>query len=87
MPDPMNAEERISWLNQRDPCHIWRIGQQVHCLHCEGVFKAEDVATDSEGDPTCPHCLDSTPIDFHRKPWWRSRRLRNKSSGTKGCSI
>lgn len=41
------------------------------CLHCDGVWKAEDVACDDEGDPTCPVCSNSTPLDFHDLPWWR----------------
>jgi hypothetical protein len=67
----MTANERIEWLNARDPLHQWKVGQDVYCLHCDGVFKAEAVAVDGEGDPCCPLCLGATPLDFHPAPWWR----------------
>jgi hypothetical protein len=67
----MNAEETVAWLNERDPLRQWSAGDDVYCLHCDGVFKAEDVACDHEGDPTCPLCISSTPLDFDEIPWWR----------------
>jgi hypothetical protein len=39
----MNANRRIEWLNERDPLHQWRAGQDVFCLHCDQAFKAEAV--------------------------------------------
>ena len=66
----MNAEERVRWLNARDPLHKWKVGQDVYCLHCDAVFKAEDVGEDFDGLPECPLC-DATPMDFHALPWWR----------------
>ena len=47
------------------------MGDDVYCLHCDAVFKAEDVACDDVGDPTCPLCISSTPLDFAEIPWWR----------------
>jgi hypothetical protein len=67
----MNLSERVQWLNARDPLHKWRVNHDVYCLHCDGVFKAEDIVCDDEGFPTCPVCRASTPIDFARLPWWR----------------
>jgi hypothetical protein len=66
----MNAEERVRWLNARDPLHKWKVGQDIYCLHCDAVFKVEDVGEDSDGLPECPLC-DATPLDFHTEPWWR----------------
>ena len=66
----MNAHERVEWLNERDPLHEWRVGQDVFCLHCDGVFKAEAVGEDTDGLPECPNC-GATPLDFHPTPWWR----------------
>jgi hypothetical protein len=67
----MNAEQRVRWFNARDPLHKWTVGQDVYCLHCDGIFKAQDVFEDEEGDPNCPVCKRSSPIDFHPIPWWR----------------
>ena len=67
----MNAKERVEWLNERDPLRQWSVGEDVFCLHCDGMFKAEDVACAYEGDPTCPLCNSSTPLDFAEIPWWR----------------
>jgi hypothetical protein len=66
----MNAQERIEWLNARDPLHQWKNGQDIYCFHCEAVFKAEDVGEDGD-DPCCPRCEGATPIDFFHLPWWR----------------
>ena len=74
----MNTEEKISWLNERDPLRQWSVGDDVFCLHCDGVFKAEDVASDFEGDPTCPVCISSTPLDFAEIPWWRDDLVSEK---------
>jgi hypothetical protein len=68
----MLPSERAKWLTSVSPTSTWEEGDNVFCLHCDGVFKAEDVACDPEGDPTCPVCRASTPLDFHYIPWWRS---------------
>lgn len=67
----MNSNETVKWLNQRDPLHEWSTDDDVFCLHCDGVFKVQDVARDHEDDPICPVCEASTPLDFHKIPWWR----------------
>lgn len=66
----MNATETILWLNDRDPFHEWAVDDDIFCLHCDGVFKAQDVARDADY-PTCPVCHDSSPLDFANMPWWR----------------
>ncbi len=60
----MNTEEKVSWLNEHDAVRRWSVGEDVLCLLCNGVFKAEDVASDFVGDPTCPLCISSTALDF-----------------------
>jgi hypothetical protein len=67
----MMPAARAKWLNRVSPTSKWKFGDDVFCLHCDGLFKAEDVACDDEGDPTCPLCHSSTPLDFHHLPWWR----------------
>jgi hypothetical protein len=67
----MTPAARAKWLNKVSPTNKWRLGDDVFCLHCDALFKAEDVACDDEGDPTCPLCHSSTPLDFHHMPWWR----------------
>jgi hypothetical protein len=67
----MKPEAKARWLNEVSPTDSWAPGDDVFCLHCDAVFKAEDVACDDEGDPTCPVCHSSTPLDFHHLPWWR----------------
>jgi hypothetical protein len=71
----MESAGRAEWLSQVSPTNVWAFGDDVFCLHCDGLFKAEDVACDNEGDPTCPLCHSSTPLDFHRLPWWRTWEL------------
>lgn len=66
----MNAEQRIEWLNERDPLHVWTANSDVFCLHCDGVFKAQDVASQYD-EPTCPVCRTSGVRDFGELPWWR----------------
>ena len=61
----MNAEEKISWLNEHD-ARRWRMGDDVRCRLCGGVFKAERTAQDFVGEPTCPHCIASTTDDFEK---------------------
>jgi hypothetical protein len=73
----MNAKERIEWLNARDPLHQWKVGQDVYCLHCEAVFKAEDIGEDAEGLLGCPLC-GATPLDLHSEPWWREDLTEEK---------
>jgi hypothetical protein len=67
----MNAEQKIDWLNERDPLNEWAVDDDVFCLHCDGVFKAQDLALASDGCPTCPVCHTNTPLYFHAVPWWR----------------
>ncbi|HZV36803.1 MAG TPA: hypothetical protein VFB72_19655 [Verrucomicrobiae bacterium] len=62
---------RVNWLDDVSPTQSWKLGDDVFCLHCDAIFKAEDVACDTDGDPTCPACQSSTPLDFHHMPWWR----------------
>jgi len=62
----MNAEEKVSWLNEHDPLCKWTVGDSVRCRGCGSEFKAEKVAMDFVGDPTCPHCIGSTPADFEK---------------------
>lgn len=62
----MNAEEQVSWLNGHDPLRKWTVGDGVRCRDCGGLFRAEQVAIDCVGEPTCPHCISSTPADFEK---------------------
>ena len=62
----MNAEEKVSWLNEHDPRRKWAVGDDVRCRGCGAVFKVERTAMDYVGDPTCPHCIGSTPADFEK---------------------
>jgi hypothetical protein len=75
----MNNEARIEWLNARDPLNKWAVGDDVYCLHCDAVFKAEDVGEDTDGLPECPLCT-ATSLDFHTLPWWRED-LVDETSG------
>jgi hypothetical protein len=60
----MDAEEKVSWLNQHAPRRQWAVGDDVRCRCCDGVFKAERIAIDYVGEPTCPICIGSTPAHF-----------------------
>ena len=60
----MNAEEKISWLNDHAGWRRWRAGDAVRCRLCGHVFKAEQTASDIVGEPTCPHCISSTVSNF-----------------------
>jgi len=62
----MNAEEKISWLNEHARPRKWKVGDDVLCRCCGGGFKAEKVVMDFVGEPTCPHCIASTPDDFEQ---------------------
>jgi predicted RNA-binding Zn-ribbon protein involved in translation (DUF1610 family) len=62
----MNAEEKISWLNQHTGWRKWHLGEMVRCQSCGGEFKAEETAMDFVGVPTCPHCISSTVADFEK---------------------
>jgi rubredoxin len=62
----MNAEEKISWLNQHTGWRKWRGGDSVRCRLCGWVFKAEHTISDDVGAPTCPHCIASTAADFEK---------------------
>jgi hypothetical protein len=67
----MNAKEKVRWFNARDPLNKWSVGKDVYCLQCDAIFKAQDVIEDIEGDPNCPLCLQSSPVNFFKEPWWR----------------
>ena len=60
----MTAEEKISWLNEHDPLRKWKVGDDVLCRLCGGVFKAEKTLRDFVGGLTCPNCIGSTTADF-----------------------
>lgn len=62
----MNAEEKVSWLNGHAWPRHWRVGEDVRCRLCAGVFKAEQTAMDLVGEPTCPDCIASTVADFEK---------------------
>jgi len=62
----MNAEEKVSWLNEHAWPRKWRVGEDLRCHGCGGVFKAERTISDYVGDPTCPHCIASTHADFEK---------------------
>jgi len=62
----MNAEEKVSWLNERARPRRWKVGEDVRCCGCGAVFKAERTAMDFVGEPTCPHCITSTAADFEK---------------------
>jgi len=62
----MNAEEKVTWLNEHARPRKWRVGEDVHCRLCGVVFKAERTAMDFVGEPTCPHCITSTAADFEK---------------------
>ncbi len=62
----MNAEEKISWLNEHTGWRKWCLGDDVRCRHCGMVFKAERTLMDIVGEPTCPHCIASTAADFEK---------------------
>lgn len=47
------------------------VPDDVFCLHCDGVFKAQDVVGFADDWPNCPVCQSSSPIDFAGIPWWR----------------
>jgi hypothetical protein len=63
--------ERAEWLSDLSPLKSWHVGDDVFCLRCDGIWKAEDVACNNNGDPTCPVCLKGTPLVFFHSPWWR----------------
>lgn len=73
-----NEEKKVQWLNDRDPLNKWSVGEDVYCLHCDGVFKAEDVGKDTDGLPECPRC-GATPLDFAGAPWWREDLVEEKT--------
>ena len=62
----MNAEEKVAWLNAHAGWRKWHVGDDVRWWLCGHVFKAEAVASDFVGDPTCPHCIGSTADDFEK---------------------
>jgi hypothetical protein len=59
----------------------WEAGEDVFCLHCDGVFKTEDVNCGASGYPVCPVCNDGSPIDFHSMPWWREDLISEDDNG------
>jgi hypothetical protein len=76
----LTPAQRVAWLDRVSPTNSWAPNDDVFCLHCDAVFKAEDVACDEEGDPTCPLCRSSTPLDFDPLPWWREDLTRSAES-------
>jgi hypothetical protein len=62
----MNAEEKVSWLNAHARPRRWKVGEDVRCLLCGAVFKAERTISDFVGEPTCPYCIASTAADFEK---------------------
>jgi hypothetical protein len=72
----LSAAKRVAWLNSEDPFHQWAVGQGVFCLHCDGVFRAEDVACDDCHRVVCPVCRDGMPHDFGEIPWWREDMVK-----------
>jgi len=74
----MAPQKRVEWLDSVSPTGRWKFGDDVFCLHCDGIWKAEDITCDHEGDPTCPVCSGSSPIDFHHLPWWRDDLVAEK---------
>lgn len=62
----MNAEEKISWLNEHARTRKWKVGENVRCGLCGQVFPAERTGVDLAGEPTCPQCIASTVADFEK---------------------
>ena len=62
----MNAEEKVSWLNEHARPRRWKVGEDVRCRLCGGVFKVETTVMDFLWEPTCPHCIASTTADFEK---------------------
>ena len=27
-------EQKVDWLNERDPFHQWAVGDDIYCFHC-----------------------------------------------------
>jgi hypothetical protein len=79
----MTAEEKVSWLNEYDPLRKWTVGDSLRCCGCGSVFKAEKVIMDFVGDPTCLHCIGSTPDDF--KKILSGRKLETKPIRERCC--
>jgi hypothetical protein len=77
----MSPAQRAFWLDSVSPTSSWSFGDDIFCMHCDGVFKAEDVGCDDEGDPTCPVCRNATPLDFHKMPWWREDLIAENAAG------
>lgn len=76
----MTTTEKVNWLNERDPFRDWSVDDDVFCLHCDGVFKVQDVACRSGDCPTCPVCHDGTPLDFAEIPWWREDLVSERAN-------
>ena len=77
IPPPPPIQPRVQMFGQNclqvtfDPLHKWSVDDDVYCLHCDGVFKAQDVGEDNERLPICAVCKHAYPIDFFKMPWWR----------------
>jgi hypothetical protein len=67
----LEPEKRVAWFNRLSPIAKWKAGEDVFCLACDGLFKAEDVVCDKMGYPACPICQAGSPIEFAALPWWR----------------
>jgi hypothetical protein len=76
-----SPKDKVKWLSSVSPTNSWASGDDIFCLHCDALFKAEDIACDDEGDPTYPLCHSSTPLDFHHLPWWREDLCKESGDG------
>jgi hypothetical protein len=67
----LGPAQRAEWLSDHSPLRNWSVGDDVFCFHCDGIWKAEDVACNDHGEPTCPVCLKGGPVGLFHSPWWR----------------
>jgi len=83
----MSTAERIEWYNSVNPFRSVKVGDDVFCLHCNGYFKAEDVACDRRGLALCPGCHDGNPADFASMPWWRDDLTEPDGQDEEGSKV
>jgi hypothetical protein len=59
-------DENGNWVDVK-----FEAGQDLYCLHCEGVSKIEDVL---RNDHVCPKCNDGAGIhfDLFSRKWWHN---------------